>query len=355
MMSDSFDVNAYWIERGRRYDAEPRLAGDYHKLQESFLVDVLRVGRVPMQRVLEIGCGFGRVTKVLAEAFPQATITAVDLSPDQLNKAARHCAGCDQVHFQPYDFYSSAPFPGQDYDAVIASEVFLHHPRDVVRDILQRLRAAARHLVNIDWCEDWRAPVSDHVWIHNYRALYAEAALACVGFALPQRVNGKQQRLFIATENLSDELVGLERLLGRYGPTSQEPRWVGQDGTPRANPPADWTEGVRRSEEELRSLIADGATFILADDGQWGNRDAFGTRRVLPFLERDGCYWGPPRDDEQAGGELDRLRAGGATHFVVAWPAFWWLDHYGWFAHRLRSTFPCVLENDRLLVFQLAS
>jgi malonyl-CoA O-methyltransferase len=126
-MSESFDVNAYWSERGRHYNAESRLAGGYHKLQESFLVDVLKLARVPMQRVLEIGCGFGRVTKVLAESFPDAAITAVDLSSHQLEKARLHCMDCHNVKFASYDFYSGLPLPDENYDAVIAVEVFLHH------------------------------------------------------------------------------------------------------------------------------------------------------------------------------------------------------------------------------------
>ena len=108
-MNTQFDVNTYWFQRGRHYDQETRLAGDYHRLQESFLLDLMQQGRVPMQRVLELGCGFGRVTKVLAEAFVGARITALDLSPEQLEHARRYCAGCSNIQFEPYDFYSGSP------------------------------------------------------------------------------------------------------------------------------------------------------------------------------------------------------------------------------------------------------
>lgn len=352
-MSESFDVNAYWSERGRHYNAESRLAGDYHKLQESFLVDVLKLARVPMHRVLEIGCGFGRVTKLLAESFPDVAITAVDLSSHQLERARLHCTACRNVNFASYDFYSGLPLPGENYDAVIAVEVFLHHPREAVQRLIANFATAARHIVNIDWCEDWRAPVSEHVWIHNYRVLYQQSRWACVGFALPQRVDGKQQRLFLGTPSLSDELVRIERLLSHYGRYSSEPSWGHEDGTPRAKPPVNWSESVRQAEEDLQRVIPDGATFVLADGGQWGNSDALGRRQVLPFLERQGHYWGPPTDDETAVAELERMRQLGAVFFALAWPAFWWMDYYAGFGQHLRRTFPCVLENDRLLIFQL--
>src|SRR5689334_10675250 len=71
------DINAYWNQRGRTYQREVRLAGDYHRMQETFLVDVLRLSGLPMRQLLEIGCGFGRITKVLAQGFPASAITAI--------------------------------------------------------------------------------------------------------------------------------------------------------------------------------------------------------------------------------------------------------------------------------------
>ena len=51
--------------------------------------------------------------------------------------------------------------------------------------------------------------------------------------------------------------------------------------------------------------------------------------------------------------ELERMRHSGASYLVVAWPAFWWLDYYIRFHDYLRSRFRCVLENERLVVFDL--
>src|SRR5436189_3719477 len=103
-MNSDFDVNRYWLERGATYLTEG-LPKDYHRLQERFLCDVLRAGQVPMGRVLELGCGFGRITRLLAGEFPRAQIHALDLSEDQLANARRLCAGCDNVTFGQYDFY----------------------------------------------------------------------------------------------------------------------------------------------------------------------------------------------------------------------------------------------------------
>lgn len=103
---------------------------------------------------------------------------------------------------------------------------------------------------------------------------------------------------------------------------------------------------------DLLSLIPAGETFILADQAEFGEGIAPG-RRQLPFLERDGFYYGPPPDDETAMLEFKRMQQAGARFMVFGWPAFWWLDHYRELHRYLRSEFRCVLENDRLVVFDL--
>jgi hypothetical protein len=110
---------------------------------------------------------------------------------------------------------------------------------------------------------------------------------------------------------------------------------------------------------ELEALVAPGETFLFVDQDQcgdrWGGSDLLDGRRSVPFLERDGHYWGPPADDASAIRELDRLRRAGAGFIAFAWPAFWWLDHYTAFHRHLRANFPCLLENERLVVFDLRS
>ena len=90
------------------------------------------------------------------------------------------------VHFQQYDFYAGAPMPGSDYDVVLAIEVFLHHPPEVVGDWLRKLATIGRHIVNIDWSEQWPGPTPPHVWVHDFATLYAQADLQCAVFPVPK-------------------------------------------------------------------------------------------------------------------------------------------------------------------------
>jgi Glycosyl transferase family 2 len=123
------------------------------------------------------------------------------------------------------------------------------------------------------------------------------------------------------------------------------------------NPYYAWMRRLAAATEELSTLLPLDCSVIVVDEDQWADRwggsGLLEGRRSIPFLERDGQYWGPPPDDGVAIRELERLRQSGAGFVVIGWPAFWWLGHFaGWHRH-LRSNYPCVLENDRLVVFDL--
>jgi glycosyltransferase involved in cell wall biosynthesis len=113
-----------------------------------------------------------------------------------------------------------------------------------------------------------------------------------------------------------------------------------------------WFYRLDESLREVESLTAGGNRVILVDDQTWGVSDFLGGRQI-GFLEKDGEYWGAPADDETAIRELELLRERGAAFFILAWPSFWWLDHYAAFHAHLRTHFECVQENDRLIVFDL--
>jgi hypothetical protein len=102
----------------------------------------------------------------------------------------------------------------------------------------------------------------------------------------------------------------------------------------------------------MEALRADDAPVVLIDDGQSGifagGRDGF-----LPFLEKDGAWWGQPSDDAVAIRELERLRSEGISLAVIAWPAMWWLEHYRGFRDHLCSSYRLLEENGDLVVFDL--
>lgn len=114
-----------------------------------------------------------------------------------------------------------------------------------------------------------------------------------------------------------------------------------------------WFHRLQQAAGEINALVPHGEKFILVDDGTWGAQEVFPGNRALPFLERDGQFWGAPEDDTAAMAELERQRGGGVGFIAFAWPAFWWLDHYAEFHRHLDAEFRCALKNDRLVVYDL--
>lgn len=113
-----------------------------------------------------------------------------------------------------------------------------------------------------------------------------------------------------------------------------------------------WFHRLSCAIQEIEQHIPNDQEILLIDGNAWGCESIRG-RRVVPFLERDGRYWGAPSDDATAIAEFERLHRNGVRFMVVAWPAFWWLEHYSLFHQYLRTRFTCLLENDRLVIFQL--
>ena len=113
------------------------------------------------------------------------------------------------------------------------------------------------------------------------------------------------------------------------------------------------SHSVRMVEEQLAAVTPAEAVVIVADLDEGGFGGSIAGRARFPFVERQGQYFGPPVDSAHAIDELTRLRAAGATHFALLWPAFWFFDTYPLFEQHLRRAHRCVMENGRAVVFDL--
>jgi hypothetical protein len=123
-------------------------------------------------------------------------------------------------------------------------------------------------------------------------------------------------------------------------------------GVPHANRIIDGRERLRLAAEELDATIPAGAGVILVDQDEWREHVLPG-RRVWPFMEHEGQYWGPPADDRSAIEALERLRERGAEFMVITQPAFWWLDHYEGLHRHLETTGRRLQSTEWSVVFDL--
>ena len=130
-------------------------------------------------------------------------------------------------------------------------------------------------------------------------------------------------------------------------------RDLGIDANPELWKRNSWHHRVHQAVQNIIALLAAGDSFILVDEEQWQAGDCIANRRRIPFLERDGQYWGKPQDAAQAIREIRRLRQSGASLMAFAWPAFWWLSYYSEMRQYLFDQFRCVHKSDSLVLFDL--
>ena len=83
--------------------------------------------------MLVAGCGTGRQAALVASTFPDATVTAINISDASLRYARRQCAaiGFHGVQFRKLDLHDAAQL-GQRFDAIHSAGV-LHHLPDPER------------------------------------------------------------------------------------------------------------------------------------------------------------------------------------------------------------------------------
>ena len=113
-----------------------------------------------------------------------------------------------------------------------------------------------------------------------------------------------------------------------------------------------WAMLSDRLRDELAGAIPPAARFLLIDDNTLGIDELSG-RGAIPFLERDGEYYGTPEDGTQAVEELARQTSAGVRHLAIAWPSFWWLEEYPELARHLEDCWRRVAATDAAIVYEL--
>lgn len=113
-----------------------------------------------------------------------------------------------------------------------------------------------------------------------------------------------------------------------------------------------WFYRLRNVTRQVQQLVPEGHKFLMVENGNWGMDKSVG-RLPLPFLEKDGVFYGAPPDDETGIRELERMRGEGAELLAIGWPAFWWLEYYPKFTAYVRERYPVAADNDDLFAFDL--
>ena len=79
-------------------------------------------------RILDLGCGDGRLASIVLEAYPDSHAVCVDMSPTMLAAASDRFGGDVRVTLQQHNLDEPLPFDGP-FDAVVSS-LAIHHVSD---------------------------------------------------------------------------------------------------------------------------------------------------------------------------------------------------------------------------------
>lgn len=132
-------------ERQDWTDAEFFQSGE-RTVAEEILTDMINIcqGKDPKRmRVLEIGCGAGRVTRALAQIFGE--VYGVDISGEMVRQARAALADLPHVHILQNSGKDLEVLGGTSFDFVFSSIVFQHIPsREVIESYVHSVRSRLR-------------------------------------------------------------------------------------------------------------------------------------------------------------------------------------------------------------------
>jgi SAM-dependent methyltransferase len=109
------DLERFWTEGERDLDR---------------IFELLELELTGDEVVLDIGCGVGRLTRVLAGRAKE--VYALDVSREMLARARHHHASLDNVRWLEGDGTTLAPIPDATIDACVSHVVFQHIPDPAV-------------------------------------------------------------------------------------------------------------------------------------------------------------------------------------------------------------------------------
>ena len=138
--------------------------------QEKLVLTKLKLGN--WNKILEIGCGNGRLTKSLLKLPNIKKILAIDISKDLIESAKKKIQD-DRVVFQTIDLNEFET--DEKFDLVFGSEILMHIPKNKIKNIISKiLNLCYNKLYFIEYYDlkQINNNTSDYCFMHDYKNLF---------------------------------------------------------------------------------------------------------------------------------------------------------------------------------------
>lgn len=121
--SDLGTTREYYQELYQKHGYSPESLG-WAKGKQLLRFEILlsRFLHLESPRVLDVGCGFGDLTGLLAKTYKNFSYVGIDITPEFVEEARRRHGSGDQISFRLGDFLTE-PLE-DDFDIVVASGTF---------------------------------------------------------------------------------------------------------------------------------------------------------------------------------------------------------------------------------------
>lgn len=127
----------------RRFSRNAKTYDEYAVVQKEMSRKLISIVKTESpKRILEIGCGTGYLTELVADRFPEADILALDLAPGMIEVASKRLEDknkAGRITFLCAD--AESDFPEGKYDLIISNATFqwFNHPDEMALKIMNSL------------------------------------------------------------------------------------------------------------------------------------------------------------------------------------------------------------------------
>ena len=173
------DVSGYWKNRGGGYYEELKnetsSVKSLLKTQEKHVVELLQGKK--FNSILEVGCGFGRYTKILYSLFKPEKYLAIDISKEQIENAKKYVNN-EKIEFQCIKIQNFNS--DQKFDLVFASEILMHINFEDIEEVIKKLSMFCKgSIVTIDLFEKEKIGSSSkgYCFMHDYAKLFEKNSI----------------------------------------------------------------------------------------------------------------------------------------------------------------------------------
>ncbi len=198
---------------------------------------LIDAAKVHPRRILDLGCGTGSTTLMLKQAFPEAEVIGLDLSPYMLVRAEHKAISSGLDINWRHGNAEKTGFPDASFDLITASLLFHETPASVSQNILfesLRLLTTGGQVLVLDGSQktlrqvEWLNQVFEEPYIRDYANGSVDAWMGAAGFEAVQTQDVWWiHQVTSGAKPLSRENQSVHHNLRQYVPNTENPGNLG--------------------------------------------------------------------------------------------------------------------------------